>query len=44
MSPILNTGVIFAFFKQGEKLDFSPESSKLARSTSANILAFSLII
>ena len=36
--------ITFALFKEDGKLDFATESLKLARRTSANIAAFSLII
>ena len=42
--PFLNTGVVFAFFKEDGKLDFSTESLKFARRMSANISALTLII
>ena len=44
LSLFLNTGVIFAFFREDGKLHFSTESLNLARRMSANISAFSLII
>ena len=44
LSPLLNTGVLFAFFREDGKLDFSAESLNLPRGMSADISAFSLMI